>query len=136
MLSICALKTSLSTILRSFARQHLGGDIGETLRIHTQVDRLSDMRGQVFSIHIFHMPDRNVEVSVLDQREGVHCTCQLGIMPGGCDDGRRCFLLQERNDALVMLGIVKGEVLGHQLFGSQFTHNQQDLSPCFHSFQF
>ena len=54
---------------------------------------------------------------------------ERGLVPGlrlGRDDRGRVFFLQEGVDALMMLGIVKHEVLGHQLLCTDLAPQQQD----------
>ncbi len=97
---------------------------------------LTDHDGELFPGHISGVHRGDVKIAVLNEREWVSGSCQLGVASGGSDDSSRGFLLQQGDDELMVFGIVKGEILRHQLLARQISVKQQDFATAVLSLEF
>ena len=129
----------MSTTRRAPARVFMAQDVAACGRdapgAADRADCLAGKLDQPVALHFSQVDGGDVEIAVLDEREGVQGTCQLGVARRGGDDGERVFRLQQAVDVLVFLWVIEGEVLGHELLAGQLAVHQEQLAGCLGAFQ-
>ncbi len=92
----------------------------------TQMHLLAHVTFELCALSRSHVRVRDIEIAVLEERERILGADELRVAFRRRDDGRRGGTLAGAIDPLVRVGVVEGEVLGHQLSARKLASDQQN----------